>query len=224
MKPISDIRLFRSIVDNTDGNSFPAGFCSKHLNVMIHRIVMKLREYNFSLGEFDYLYINFTTCLQPGIIRPANRSIDPHHKWYRYYDVGVSLETYNQLESEDANDFIIHKLQEILTTFFEFEGKYSIEECFAEAMEKGEQMMMLYKTKQTNRLTAKIYLQYLDSGKYLPHLFVNDSNQKELLHQQLEEILDLSIIGEIQLNSKKVTIKPRKNSFTQNIKSLVVDI
>ena len=60
MKPISDIRLYRSNIPNIDGNSHPSEFAPKQLNIIVTRIVMKLRENGFSLGDFDHLYINFT--------------------------------------------------------------------------------------------------------------------------------------------------------------------
>lgn len=80
MKVISDIRLFKSDIANIDGNSYPSAFTSKEQNIVIHRIVMKLREQGFLLGEFDHLYVNFTTCLEKDTISPAKRSIDPYHK------------------------------------------------------------------------------------------------------------------------------------------------
>jgi hypothetical protein len=42
----------------------------------------------------------------------------------------------------------------------------------------------------------------------------------ELLRKDLPETIDLNIIGEIQLSSKKVTIKPRKNTFTVDLKPI----
>lgn len=65
-KIISDIRVYKSVVDNIDGNSMPASLGNKPLNITVHRIVMKLRENGFSLGAFDHLYINLTTCIEPG--------------------------------------------------------------------------------------------------------------------------------------------------------------
>lgn len=224
MKTICDIRLFRSTQPNVDGNSHPASLGNKHLNIIVHRIVMKLREHNFSLGEFDHLYVNFTTCLKPGEIRPANRSIDPYHTWYRYYDIGVTMETYECLDWIQCTNFITSQLQELLTVFFTTENNIPIADCISEAVEKGEQMMILYKTKQTAKLNANIYLQYLNSGKYLPHLFVWNSDHEEVLHEKLAETADLNVIGEIQLSSKKVTIKPRKNSFMQNSSPIVFEL
>ena len=80
MKTINDIRLFRSQIDNIDGSPHPSSFGSKQWCIIIHRIVMRLREHHFSLGEYDHLYINFTTCLAAGKISLADRSVDPYHK------------------------------------------------------------------------------------------------------------------------------------------------
>ncbi|MBQ4364494.1 MAG: hypothetical protein II782_10900, partial [Oscillospiraceae bacterium] len=61
-KIIKDIRIYRSDAENTDGNPLPVSFADKGTNVIIRRIVMKLRETGFTMGDFDHLYINFTTC------------------------------------------------------------------------------------------------------------------------------------------------------------------
>ena len=61
-KIISDIRLFKSESQNEYGGYITNSFADKKLNAIVKRVVMKLRENEFSLGEFDHLYINFTTC------------------------------------------------------------------------------------------------------------------------------------------------------------------
>ena len=50
-KVISDIRVFKSCIPNIDGNALPSDINNKKLNIVLHRIVMKLRENGFSLGE-----------------------------------------------------------------------------------------------------------------------------------------------------------------------------
>lgn len=224
MKTISDIRLFRSTIANTDGNPLPSDFGSKQLHIVIHRIVMKLREKNFSLGEYDHLYLNFTTYLNAGTFSPAARSIDPYHKWYRYYDIGISQEVYQQLDSESSIDYIITQLQDLLISFFASENTCSVQECISEAVEKGEDMLTLYKTKQTPKQKASIFLQYLDNGQYLPHVFVWNYSGEEILHRKLAPSSDLMAIGEIQLSSKKVTIKPRKNSVASKLSPYVFEL
>ena len=184
MKTISDIRLFRSTIANIDGNPLPSDFGSKQLHIVIHRIVMKLREKNFSLGEYDHLYLNFTTYLNAGTFSPAARSIDPYHKWYRYYDIGISQEVYQQLNSESSINYIITQLQDLLISFFAPENTCLIQECISEAVEKGENMLMLYKTKQTPKQKASIFLQYLDNGQYRPHVFVWNDSGEEILHRK----------------------------------------
>ena len=221
---ISDIRLYRSNIPNIDGNSHPSEFAPKQLNIVITRIVMKLREKGFSLGDYDHLYINFTTCLPSGKIEPAKRSVDSYHKWYRYYDVGVTDECYRNLESDSGADFVIAQVKNVLVTCFDTETNCAVEPCIEEALNKGEDMLMLYKSKQTSKRKADIYLQKLDNGSYCPNLFVYDQDGTELLHKKLPCTLDLMSMGEIQLSNKKVVIKPRKNSLASQLEPITFDL
>lgn len=224
MKPISDIRLYRSNIPNIDGNSHPSEFAPKQLNIIVTRIVMKLRENGFSLGDFDHLYINFTTCLDNEAIEPAKRSIDAYHKWHRYYDVGVTDECYRNLESVNNVEFVIEQIKNVLNDYFCTEANCSVEPCIEEALNKGEDMLMLYKSKQTFKRKADIYLQLLDNGMYCPNLFVYDEDGAELLHQKLPCTFDLMSLGEIQLSNKKVVVKPRKNSLASQLEPVEFEL
>ena len=51
MKVIKDIRLFESTEENVDGYS-PRAYGEKPLLIVLHRVVMKLREQSFTLGDF----------------------------------------------------------------------------------------------------------------------------------------------------------------------------
>ena len=62
-KPISDIRLYQSHVPNTEGHPHPAPLVGSSATITARRIALKLRERGFSLGDFDHLYLNFTSCL-----------------------------------------------------------------------------------------------------------------------------------------------------------------
>lgn len=223
-RPIADIRLYQSDIENIDGNSLPNAFAPKALNIVITRITMKLREKSFSLGDFDHLYVNFTTCLERGLILPAKRSIDIYHKWYRYYDVGVSKEEYRMLTTERAIDFIVERVKQLLKTYFNFDGNCSVEACIDEVIHRGEDMLMLYKSKQTSTRKANICLQLLDNGTYCPNLFVYDQNEKLILHQKLPCTLDLMSLGEIQLSNQKVVVKPRKNSLALNLEPIIFEL
>lgn len=211
MKIINDIRLYKSSdIDNH------MSFANKSLNIAVSRVVMKLREQQFSLGEFDHLYVNFTTCIPEDKIELVDK-IDSYHPWYRYCNIGVDKHDYEKLNT----DYVFEKLKLILMSIFSSNENTEkiINTSFLEA-QKGEEMLMCFKEKVTEKGTATIYLRLLDSGKYLPLLCVVDSDNNELLRENLPETLDFNILGEIQLSSKKVTVKPRKNALTTDFKPI----
>ena len=216
MKLIQDIRVYKSDVENTDGNAHPHEFASKALNVVIHRIVMKLREANVTLGDFDHLYLNFTTCLPEGIIKPAARSVDRYHSWYRYYDIGVA---------RDAHDGVV--LQGVRESLVGHFGAYNdvqtIERCVDAALQEAEAMTVLHKEKKSAKAAARVYLRYLDNGMYWPLLRVYDVNGAEIFCADLPQMRDLLALGDLQVSSKKVTIKPRKSSLTADMKPMVYE-
>lgn len=215
MKAISDIRFYKSAeVDKY------IGITNKALNVKLHRVVMKLREQGFSLGEFDHLYLNFTTTIPDGKVE-LNDKIDSHHPWFRYCNVGVSQSAYNELEN---SDYIYKSLKYTLLKLYGSQKNYEIiENSFLEA-QKGAEMLMLFKEKKSAKGVAKIHLRLLDNGNYLPLLSVIDINGKEIFKADLPETIDLNIIGELNLSSKNVTVKPRKNAFSNHLQPISFDI
>ena len=212
MKVISDIRLYKSSeIDNRSGLS------NKALNLSLHRVVMKLREYGFSLGEYDHIYMNFTTMKPADSIELIDKA-DPYHPWYRYCDIGVSKNEYENLEN---TNFVFEKLKIALLNLFDMQN--IIEQAFEEA-KKGAEMLMRFKKKKIAKGTANVYLRLLDNGNYLPILCVTDSSENEVFRIDLPETNDLNIIGEIQLSSKKVTVKPRKNVFAKELQPISFEI
>lgn len=227
MQVIADIRLFKSKVPNTDGNSLPSDFSDKKLNAVIHRITMKLREHNFSLGDkIDHLYVNFTNCAVEGKIAPSRRSPDKYHHRYRYYDVEVSDATFEQLGTSSSTETILSLLEQVLLKYFVSErfDKEFIRSCVSEAVTQGEKMLMKFKEKSSSTGNAVIYLRYLDNCLYSPLLRVFDCGNNAILEADLPETIDLNYIGTIQLSAKKVTIKPRKNAYTKALEPLSFDL
>lgn len=216
MKPIKDIRLYKSNTPNLDQHSMPSSFAGKKANIAVSRLAMKLHEVGFSLGEFDHVYLNFTCCLPAGDLQPAKRSIDRYYPWYRYYDVGVALEEYEHLDENLSLDWLMHRIEKVLLCCCEEENqRQQVIEGIAALHRDGEQTRILYKVKEGAKLTAKLYLRLLDSGSYAPLAEVIDQQGRSLLLVELPEAMDLLMLGEIQLSSKRLTIKPRKNSFTK---------
>lgn len=217
LKIIKDIRIYKSDIENIEGNSLPISFADKALNAITRRIVMKLRENNFSLGEFDHLYINFTTCPVDGEIALSKRSVDRYYPWYRYYDVNISGEMFSMLGSAEIRDEVVELIRNVLIQNFatdSFDEK-QICSCFSQVLEQGENMLMKFKEKATSKRKAILYLRYLDNCRYLPLLRVLDMEDKILFETDLPEMSDLNCLGDIQLSSKKVTVKPRKNAYTK---------
>ena len=95
-----------------------------------------------------------------------------------------------------------------------------IHSCFAEALEQGEDMLMKFKEKVTSKRKAIIYLRYLDNGQFFPLLRVLDMDNNILFETDMPKMEELIYLGDIQVSSKKVTVKPRKNSFTTSIQPL----
>ncbi len=214
-KLISDIRVYKSKIENVDGNSTPESFTNKKLNVILHRIVMKLRESKFSLGEFDHLYLNFTVCLDEGSMQLAKRIIDCYHSWYRWYDIGVSRALFNSLEENECIEEVVSFVEQILLKFFATDSNSVgiIKDSIKVAVNQGENMLMFFKEKKSAKAKADIYLRFLDSARYCPLLCVYDLDGCEILRKDLPETIDLASVGEIQLSSKRVTVKPRKSVF-----------
>ncbi|MDE6593989.1 MAG: hypothetical protein K2K57_13135 [Oscillospiraceae bacterium] len=205
MKIISDIRIYKSDWENINGNAQPEGFAGKMLNITISRIVMKLREYNFSLGDFNHLYINFTTCIKENTVMPAKRSVERYYPWYRYYDFGIGRELFDEIDRSENLGLLLGFIKTTLTTCFahsENDGEI-IEKAFDEALSLGEDMLMVFKTKQGTKNRAVIYLRLTDEGKYFPLLCVYDENGAEILRQDMPMSRDVFMLGEIQLSSKK---------------------
>lgn len=219
MKVISDIRIYRSMIENIDGNSLPVGFDNKLLHITIHRIAMKLRENRFSLGDFDHLYINMTTCPVEDKISVAKRSIDRYHPFYRFYDAEVSQEFWDSLTGSQCAEKVGKIIETVLVKYFcaTATEEEIVHLSISDALKNGENMTMKYKEKAGAKNKAVLYLRYLDNTMYAPLLKVYDLAGNVLLEKDLPETGTLDCFGEIQISAKKVTLKPRKNCFTREL-------
>ena len=175
-KTISDIRLFKSNSQNEYGIYSTEYFGDKSLTAIVNRIVMKLRENGFSLGEFDHLYINFTTCDMAEKMNLSNES-DRHHPWFRYCNIHVEEELYSKLDSPETQNEIILHITNVLTTYFTSEdfSETNILSCVRQAVEQGEDMLMKFKEKVTSKRKAVIFLRFLDTCRFYPLLRVYDA-------------------------------------------------
>lgn len=224
MKVIKDIRLYKSEEKNEYGHPITSSFADKKLNAVIHRIVMKLRENGFALGDFDHLYINFVTFNITEKIY-LSEEIDKYHPWYRKCFINVEKELYDSIGELDTHDFIINAILEVLTTCFvteDFDSTF-IKSCISHAVEQGENMLMRFKEKKSAKRKAIIFLRYLDDCIYYPLLRVYDLDDNMLFEKDLPKTLMLDYLGEIQVSTKRIKIKPRKNAFSTSKKEMTFE-
>lgn len=221
-KIISDIRLFKSESQNECGGYISDYFADKRLNAIVNRVTMKLRENGFSLGEFDHLYISFTTCEVDGQMNLSDK-VDRYHPWYRYCYVHIEKDLYRKLGTIETWDSIIRWIEKVLVVYFASEefGETHILSCVQQAVEQGENMLMKFKEKVSAKRKAVIFLRYLDVGGFFPLLRVYDAEENLLFEKDLPQTVALGYLGEIQVSAKRVTIKPRKNAFTTQNKPLI---
>ena len=221
---IADIRLFRSEGRRSSGHFDMVSFGDKRLNAIVKRIVMKLRENGFFMGDFDHLYINFTLWEMPAPME-LSQEVDRYHPWFRQCHVRVDREVYESLGTVDSHEHIISIISDVLTTLFaraDFD-EARILDCIREAITGGEGMLMFFKEKATAKRRAVIYLRFLDSCRYAPLLRVYDGAGSLLLERDLPHMVTLDALGELQVGLKKVTVKPRKNALTAGKKPLVFE-
>ena len=221
---IADIRLFRSEGRTDSGHFDMVSFGDKRLNAVVKRIVMKLRENGFSMGDFDHLYINFTRC-ELSVPMELSREVDRYHPWFRHCHVRVPREVYESLGTPDSHGHIIPIIGDVLTVFFACEdfGEARISDCIREAVTGGEGMLMFFKEKATAKRRAVLYLRLLDSCRYAPLLRVYDGAGSLLLERDLPQMVTLDALGELQVGLKKVTVKPRENACTAGKKSIIFE-
>ena len=221
---IADIRLFKSEGRTVSGHFDMVSFGDKRQNAVVKRIVMKLRENGFSMGEFDHLYINFTLC-ELSAPMELSQEVDRYHPWFRHCHVRVAREVYESLGMPDSHEHIIPIIGDILTAFFartDFD-EARIRECIQGAVNGGEGMLMLFKEKATAKRRAVLYLRFLDSCRYAPLLRVYDGDGNLLLERDLPQMVTLDALGELQVGLKKVTVKPRKNALTAGKKPIIFE-
>lgn len=223
MNVIKDIRVYRSRSENIAGNSMPQGFANRELHIILHRIAMKLRENEFSMGDFNHLYVNLTTCAVEDKLAASKRERDKYHSWYCYYDAEVTQDLFDMLETHQCIEKVVEIVDQLLQKFFsapQFDNE-AIHACVSEAFTMGENMLMKFKEKRSAKNKAVVYLRYSDNGRYYPLLRVFDQEDAVILEKDLPETNDLDAYGEILLSGKKVAVKPRKNNLSQKTEPIV---
>ena len=223
MKIISDIRLYKSKNKNESGIFIIESFGSKKLTSIIKRIVMKLRENNFSFGDYDHLYLNFTICDIDDEIELSN-DIDIYHPWYRYCNVKVNENLFTKLDNDESNAFLISYLEIVLCLFASDNFDINkIKSCIRDALDQKENMLMKYKEKEIAKNKVIIYLRFLDTCEYFPLFRLFDLTGTLILEKDLPKSLTLDYIGDVLIKKESIIIKPKQNAFTKSLENIVIN-
>jgi hypothetical protein len=225
LKLISDIRYFESTKENSDGyfpsyigNLFQIDY--KIFSIINTRFVLKLREKDFFLPDFDHIYVNFTTCLEEGKFELTKRLPDKYHPFYRFIDFGLSPHYFNKLSVREKNVILITSVANIISSLYckDDNERNVVRNCVDEILESDENTKIIYKCKKNENFCVQIAVSILDNGLYSPNIRIYDNNQK-LINEYIYNIplrQDEFIyqFGSISIGKKSITIKPKNNSFS----------
>lgn len=228
MKKISDIRFFESIKPNQAGY-FPSYLGELYkidenlLKITTRRFVLKLREIEIFLPEFDHLYLCFTPLLDDDVIQRAERPVDRYHSFYRFIDIGYSTEKFQKLTETKKVEELIRFSVKALSLFQESSlAEISIEQSAKYVLENKESALMLYKNKENAEIEVQILVRLMNTGKYYP--IIKIINKKGTVLEEIpiekpfkEDELRFQF-GSIRLGKKSVTINPKENRLAEHYK------
>jgi hypothetical protein len=218
MNLIKDIRLFESNETNEPGYGFPCyigklyTFDSTECQEVIDRLMFLLRHMGFSFGEFDHLYLNFTTQIPHGELLASNR-IDRYHTWYRFVDAGCDVPTFNSWTLTQKNDFVISTIRRAIGLFTAVEGAKVVDDSFDAVLRYGAELAIPYKEKLGDPYTVRVLVKITDDLDFIPvvRVFNSDTLVSETVLPPYSRDPFILQFGTITVGKKAVRITPRKS-------------
>lgn len=214
---LKDIRLYESEVENKAGNPLPSVIggvfkVDKTINFIACRIARKLNELSYSYGEFDHVYINFTSFLKENELYLSHRNID---KTIKYIDYGVNPKKFNILTIDAKKAFIQEKIFEIFRAISAKEYLALIEETEQQLSKYGSHLKIHYKTKETKSYCITIFYQINpndNSSKGIVEYLDKKTARKSEIAFPLSFYEDIyQLIDTISVKNGEITLKPKKS-------------
>ena len=219
---LKDIRFYESEVQNISGQSSPHDLGklfipTKDTNYIGQRIARKLNELKFSYGEFDHIYINFTTYIGENEIIISDRNID---KRIKYIDFGIDITKLNLLDETEKNDFVKFATFKSLQRISQGINSELLKQTENLYTEFGTALKIHYKTKETNSYKIDIFYQIKsENGGTRAVIELNDK-KKNICYEafyELEFYEDIyTLIDTINFVNDQIVLKPKK-SFIADI-------
>ncbi|MDR1316420.1 MAG: hypothetical protein LBK13_06060 [Spirochaetales bacterium] len=233
-KVIKDIRYYASNFPNEDGKSLPGdrfftGLMGTKNNYTKYGkiIARKLNEMNFLSGEFDHIYINYSTAIEDGKINISNRKPE---KWIQYIDYGI---TENKIKRMDENSKIKFIIGTTFLCVFELykndkDKTLALKSVREQLEEYGDLLKIKYKTKAANKWKTDVFYQINPNGINETKCIIEyrDNNKcfcKELFFSCYEDIY--AIIDNITVKNDYIIINPKKSyRASLHIKDIIYEI
>lgn len=219
-KLILDIRYFESDKENVDGSSLPSYVgkifpFSKSVHSLGARIARKLRELGFLTGEFDHLYINYTTTLRETAFQLSQRIPDLR---IRYVDYGASPASVRAMDDTQREAFVATSTFEILASLFGDDPKQEVllMRVRKEMEAFGSDLEIIHKVKDTS--TYRIIVSYQIRPHGIPSIGLIEYHDKKTGVAGKKPFIELkfygdvfSLVGSIAVTKGIITLKARSS-------------
>ncbi len=197
-KVIKEVRLF----GESDGRPvFPIE--NKTINAVVWRIVLKLREWRYSMGRIDTLDVVFSSVLPIGVS-------DYSHDTGKFH-IGVSEKDLCSLTEGNHTGFLFTALEKVFLKMFcvseyLFPAGFVVGRTLEDAC-AGEEMCACYLDVRTDEKDAALYVRVLDDCRFAPLLCIANLDGSGEKRWELPEVPDLSSLGRLKIGEGKVTVE-----------------
>jgi hypothetical protein len=216
-----DIRYYESDHENVDYMSLPDGpgrifTFPKSISFLGARIARKLREYGFVAGVYDHLYVNFTTMLHEGQYRYSPREVGERNR-IKYIDFGLFPARTNRL-SMTKKESLVCGLTFDVVRFVARERPARlavVDRVAAEIGEKGTELEIVHKTKETAAYAVTVSYQIRPNGNPSVGLIEyhdKKTGQRFKAEFKLKDYEDaFALVGSISVSHGVISLKPRSS-------------
>ncbi len=218
-KLILDIRYFESEEPNEIGYSLPTYIgsvfpFSKSAHATGDRIARKLREQGFITGDFDHLYLTYTTAFEEGKVALAGRP----GTWMKWVEYGASPATISSMSGDEKQAWLAETTFEALSLFCDRTPANTgiLDSVHRLVRSKGSELMILHKEKDTKTYRVRVSYQIRpNGGKSVVWVeYLDKRNGRCGLKSPLElsSFTDiLFLVGSVSVARGSVILKPRQS-------------
>jgi len=221
---IKDIRYyekkdinFKGQFDGSFGNVYCATNDTKYIG---QRIARKLHEYKFTAGEYDHIYIQFSSDLGDEEIRESKVFNDKRIRTFIY---GLSPSNFNKLSIDDKDRTIKEITFKVLRWVFSSDdSKIQMINDVATLIDKFDRSLTIrYKTKEARlyRINLSFQIRPIDENSKLIVEYINKQDDNMLY--DVMDLLDYEdlyfLIDSITLKDGFIHFQPKKNNLVEMI-------